>query len=230
MNTLPNNTEQSPPKPKPQPFRVEVEGRPFPLYPLHRVVPRGYQRKHRPRDHLYASELMACQRAVWFNWRHPQPHDASFEQHRGALGMPGETMAAKQLRKILVAEEVSFTDKKVSGGGFRGGVERRAGARRVENDLPILQGHCRTPPFPPDAASLVYAADAGPLGSARVSQSWELGQGGPRGSLGGATRSDKTVRRYGGVFTAYGRWCTNRRNRRASMRTTRAVVGGAPIH
>ena len=94
---------------------------PFPVFDLDGMLalpaatPKPFQRKNRPRDHLYASELGSCARAVWNNWRHPRPHDLNFEQHRGALGHAGEDMMAHVLRRVLVDREVTLTTPKVSG-------------------------------------------------------------------------------------------------------------------
>ena len=75
-----------------------------------------YARKtNRPRDRLYASELGSCARAVWFNWRHPKPHDEEFERGRGMLGHAGEWVMKRHLRPILLGEEVTFTNHRVSG-------------------------------------------------------------------------------------------------------------------
>ena len=94
---------------------------PFPMFPLRATVdavlrgPRRFVRKNRPRDRLYASELGQCQRAVWRNWRYPRPHDEKFERGRGALGHAAEVMLASELAPCLVAQEVSFTNTRVSG-------------------------------------------------------------------------------------------------------------------
>lgn len=75
-----------------------------------------YERKtSRPRDRLYASELGSCARAVWSNWRRPRPHDAEFERGRGMLGHAGEWVMKQHLAPIFLAEEVSFTNHRVSG-------------------------------------------------------------------------------------------------------------------
>lgn len=102
--------------------RAVVPANPFPRYPLHEILDRNslppvpsFQRGNRPRDHLWASELGSCQRAVWLNWHHPRPHDDEFEQHRGALGHAVEDIIAKKVARMLVAREVSFNTPKVTG-------------------------------------------------------------------------------------------------------------------
>ena len=79
------------------------------------VFPKKFIRTDRPRDRLYASELGGCARSVWHSWRHPRPHDDSFDKGRGALGHAAEEMLAPQLEPLTVAREVSFTNTKVSG-------------------------------------------------------------------------------------------------------------------
>jgi len=95
---------------------------PFPAYPLHETlegaplppVP-AFKRTNRPRDHLWASELGTCARAVWLNWHYPRPHDDDFSQHRGALGHAVEEVLASKLSRMLIAREVSFNESRVSG-------------------------------------------------------------------------------------------------------------------
>lgn len=75
-----------------------------------------YRRKSsRPRDRIYASELGSCARAVWHNWRHPRPHDERFERGRGMLGHAAEWAMKHHLRPILLGQEVTFTNTRVSG-------------------------------------------------------------------------------------------------------------------
>lgn len=75
-----------------------------------RVLP--FERGNRPRDHLYASHLGSCPRAVWFGWKYPElrPED-EFPETRGALGHWIEDGVAGQLNGMLVAREVSFYDE-----------------------------------------------------------------------------------------------------------------------
>jgi hypothetical protein len=86
---------------------------PFHLIPLKRIADRRrslpFARGNRPRDHIYASQLGDCARAVWFNWHYPELRpDDNFSETRGALGHAVEGLVAKQLGALLVAEEVSF--------------------------------------------------------------------------------------------------------------------------
>jgi hypothetical protein len=91
----------------------ESPPQPFHSLPLKRIADRRkalpFQRGNRPRDHIYASQLGACARAVWFDWYYPglRPDD-DFNETRGALGHAVESLIAKQLGPLLVAEEVSF--------------------------------------------------------------------------------------------------------------------------
>ena len=91
----------------------------FPEIPLERHLENlsvgQFDRGDRPRDHLYASELGYCPRAVWMGWKHPQPFDREFTETRGALGHAIEDLMAAKLARILVAREVSFRDDRVSG-------------------------------------------------------------------------------------------------------------------
>ncbi len=76
----------------------------------HRVKP--FERGNRPRDHLYASQLGACARAVWYSWAYPDVRpDDNFSETRGALGHAVEGVLAEQLNGIVVAREVSFYDE-----------------------------------------------------------------------------------------------------------------------
>lgn len=74
------------------------------------VVP--FERGPRPRDHIYASELGKCARAVWFDWHYPEVRDNAFSETRGALGHAIEEVMARQLSPLVVAREVSFYDEK----------------------------------------------------------------------------------------------------------------------
>jgi len=89
----------------------------FKTIPLLRMADRKkvkpFERGDRPRDHLYASQLGSCARAVWFNWRFPNVRpDDNFSETRGALGHWIENGVAEQLNGMLVAREVSFYDEK----------------------------------------------------------------------------------------------------------------------
>lgn len=93
---------------------------PFPRVDLRAVLdrwPGKFERGSRPRDHLWASQVGDCRRAVWTSWHRPQPHDDFFETHLGALGHAVEDMMAQVLAPITVrgGREVSFTTPKVSG-------------------------------------------------------------------------------------------------------------------
>ena len=79
------------------------------------ISPLRFERGHRPRDALWASQLGACPRAVFLGWHNPQPHDIEFDQHRGALGHAVEDLRAGQLARILVAREVTFRTELISG-------------------------------------------------------------------------------------------------------------------
>lgn len=79
------------------------------------VFPKKFVRVNRPRDHIYASELGGCARAVWHGWQHPRPHDEEFSLGRGALGHAVEEILAEQLQPHVVAREISFVNTKVSG-------------------------------------------------------------------------------------------------------------------
>lgn len=74
-----------------------------------------FDRGRRPRDHLYASELGSCPKAVWLGFNRPKPIDKEFSDHRGALGHCVEDGMAVKLARLLVAREVSFRNDKVSG-------------------------------------------------------------------------------------------------------------------
>lgn len=90
-----------------------------PKFPLRTIAKRRgvlpFERGERPRDHIWASELGKCARAVWFEWNYPTVWDARFSETRGALGHAVEQVIASHIRPVIVAEEVSFTSDLVSG-------------------------------------------------------------------------------------------------------------------
>jgi len=87
----------------------------FPSFPLRRLAHRRavlpFERGARPRDHIYASELGKCPRAVWFNWHYPDARDGDFSEKRGALGHAVEEAFARQIAALTVSREVSFYDE-----------------------------------------------------------------------------------------------------------------------
>jgi hypothetical protein len=88
----------------------------FKRYPLREIAKRRgvlpFERGDRPRDHIYASELGACARAVWYNWHFPDMRpDDDFSEFRGALGHGIEEVVAKQIASVVVSREVSFYDE-----------------------------------------------------------------------------------------------------------------------
>jgi hypothetical protein len=75
-----------------------------------RVKP--FERGDRPRDHIYASQLGSCARAVWFSWKFPNERpDDNFTETRGALGHAVEGLVAEQLNGLIAAQEVSYYDE-----------------------------------------------------------------------------------------------------------------------
>ena len=91
----------------------------FPIFPLDYILQEKsmgtFDRGARPRDHLYASELGYCPRAVWMGFKSPKPMDEHFTATRGALGHAIEALMAEKLNGLVVAKEVSFRDDFVSG-------------------------------------------------------------------------------------------------------------------
>ena len=92
---------------------------PFPKFDLAALLEErdmgGFVRGVRPRDHLYASELGYCPRAVWLGFKKPRPDDKEFREGRGALGHAVEDLVYKKLNGFAVEREVSFRDERVSG-------------------------------------------------------------------------------------------------------------------
>jgi CRISPR/Cas system-associated exonuclease Cas4 (RecB family) len=99
--------------------KLERLPNPFQIIPLEKHLESldmgPFDRGERPRDHLYASELGYCPRAVWLGFKHPKPIDKEFSETRGALGHAIEELMAVKLARILVAREVTFRDERVSG-------------------------------------------------------------------------------------------------------------------
>lgn len=87
----------------------------FERFPLRRIADsknvKPFERGTRPRDHIYASELGACARAVWFKFHYPTEFDKTYSERRGAVGHAIENLHAEQVKGLLVAREVSFYDE-----------------------------------------------------------------------------------------------------------------------
>lgn len=107
-----------------KPKEKDPAHKPWPKFDLKTVMAArdsgDFDRGDRPRDHLYASELGYCARAVWMGWHNPQPFDKEFTEGRGALGHAIEELMVEKLGMaksggLIVAREVSFRDEKVSG-------------------------------------------------------------------------------------------------------------------
>lgn len=92
---------------------------PFLRIPLLKIGQRSkarpFDRGARPRDHLYASDLGKCPRAVWLTWRFGHKRDPYFEDYLGPYGHALEDLIADQLGGLVCAREVSFRDERVSG-------------------------------------------------------------------------------------------------------------------